>query len=125
MANEVKELAQETARATKDITARVEAIQADTDGAVQASGEISSIIARINDSQSTIAAAVEEQTATTTEMNRNVSKAASPPVNRGEHASVASTAQATTRAMTEARTALDEVARMASSLSASVNRFRY
>ncbi len=99
---------------------------------MQAIGEISSIIARINDSQSTIAAAVEEQTATTTEMNRNVSEAAVSAGQIAENiasvasvASVASTAQAATRAMTEARTALDEVARMASSLSASVNRFRY
>ena len=44
VANEVKELAQETAKATQDITARVEAIQADTQGAVRAIGEISSII---------------------------------------------------------------------------------
>jgi methyl-accepting chemotaxis protein len=70
VAHEVKELAQETARATHDITARVEAIQGDPAGAVRAIGEISRIIGRINDSQGTIAAAVEEQTATTTEMNR-------------------------------------------------------
>jgi hypothetical protein len=43
---------------------RVEAIQADTDGAVAAIGQISSIIAEINDYQTTIASAVEEQTAT-------------------------------------------------------------
>ncbi|MET0396627.1 MAG: methyl-accepting chemotaxis protein, partial [Longimicrobiaceae bacterium] len=76
VANEVKELAQETAKATEDIAKRVETIQADTEGAVRAIGEISSIIGLINDSQSTIAAAVEEQTATTTEMNRNVAEAA-------------------------------------------------
>jgi methyl-accepting chemotaxis protein len=51
VANEVKELAQETAKATEDIARRVEAIQADTEGAVQAIGEIAQIIGLINDSQ--------------------------------------------------------------------------
>jgi methyl-accepting chemotaxis protein len=125
VANEVKELAQETARATQDITARVEAIQTDTGGAVRAIGEISSIIALINDSQGTIAAAVEEQTATTTEMNRNVAEAAMSAGQIAENiTAVAGAAGATTRAMTDARTAMDEVARMAATLSTSVGRFR-
>ena len=76
MAGEVKELAQETARATEDIARRVEAIQADTTGAVAAIGEIATIIASINDYQLTIASAVEEQTATTNEMSRGVAEAA-------------------------------------------------
>jgi methyl-accepting chemotaxis protein len=77
VAGEVKDLAQETARATEDISRRVQAIQADTAGAVSAIQEISRIIAQINDYQTTIASAVEEQTATTTEMNRSVAEAAS------------------------------------------------
>ena len=76
VANEVKELAQETARATEDIARRVEAIQADAAGAVDAIGQIGDVIARISDFQTTIASAVEEQTATTQEMNRNVADAA-------------------------------------------------
>ena len=76
VASEVKELAQETARATEDISRRVEAIQADTAGAVEAIGQISAVIGEINDFQATIAAAVEEQTATSNEMNRNVAEAA-------------------------------------------------
>ncbi|HEV7756173.1 MAG TPA: methyl-accepting chemotaxis protein, partial [Mycobacteriales bacterium] len=60
VATEVKELAQETARATEDISRRVEAIQGDTAGAVEAIAEISAIIGRINDYQLTIASAVEE-----------------------------------------------------------------
>ena len=76
VANEVKELAQETARATEEITQRVGAIQADAAGAVDAIGQIGTVVARISDSQTTIAAAVEEQTATTQEMNRNVADAA-------------------------------------------------
>ncbi|MEP7764608.1 methyl-accepting chemotaxis protein, partial [Sanguibacter sp. 26GB23] len=70
VASEVKDLAQETARATEDIARRVAAIQVDTGSAVEAIGEISTIIASINDYQMTIASAVEEQTATTNEMGR-------------------------------------------------------
>ncbi|MFZ5849703.1 MAG: methyl-accepting chemotaxis protein, partial [Actinomycetota bacterium] len=55
VANEVKELAQETSKATEDISRRIEAIQSDTSAAVEAIGEISAIIARINDTQNTIA----------------------------------------------------------------------
>ncbi len=75
VANEVKDLARETGAATEDIGQRVEAIQADTDAAVSAITEISDIIARIHDAQSTIASAVEEQTSTTAEMGRNVAHA--------------------------------------------------
>ncbi len=76
VANEVKELAKETAKATEDISQKIEAIQADTRGAVTAIGQISSIINQINDIQNTIASAVEEQTATTNEMSRNVAEGA-------------------------------------------------
>lgn len=76
VAGEVKDLAQETAKATEDIARRIEAIQSDTGGAVEAIGQISAIIEQINDYSATIAAAVEEQTVTTSEMSRNVAEAA-------------------------------------------------
>ena len=76
VANEVKELAQETAKATEDISARIEAIQADTSGAVAAIARIDEVIGQISDYQTTIASAVEEQTATTNEMSRSVNEAA-------------------------------------------------
>ncbi|MCG2798910.1 MAG: methyl-accepting chemotaxis protein [Cellulomonas sp.] len=76
VAGEVKELAQATARATGDIARQIEAIQHDTDGAVEAIEEIGSIIGSINDYQTSIAAAVEEQAATTTTMSRGVDEAA-------------------------------------------------
>jgi methyl-accepting chemotaxis protein len=126
VANEVKELAQETSRATEDIVSRVEAIQSDTTGAVEAIGEIASIIASINDFQLTIASAVEEQTATTNEMSRNVSEAAS---GSGEIAStitgVAQAASATTEAVSQTRCAVDELSRMASELRTQVASFVY
>jgi methyl-accepting chemotaxis protein len=126
VAGEVKELAQETARATEDIARRVLAIQGDTAGAVEAIGNISSIVASINDFQSTIAAAVEEQTATTNEMTRNVSEAAT---GSGEIAvnisGVADAAALTTQGAGESQRAVDELARMSADLKVLVGTFRY
>ena len=76
VANEVKELAKETAKATEDISGRIEAIQSDSHSAVAAISRIAEVIGRINDIQSTIASAVEEQTATTNEIARSVTEAA-------------------------------------------------
>jgi methyl-accepting chemotaxis protein len=76
VANEVKELAKETARATEDISQKIEAIQSDTGDAVVAIGSIGEIIEQISGIQNTIASAVEEQAATTAEIGRNVTEAA-------------------------------------------------
>ncbi|MBT9588565.1 hypothetical protein IV102_34830 [bacterium] len=76
VANEVKELAKETAKATGDITLKIEAIQADSNCAVQAIAKITQIIQEISDIASTIAGAVEEQSVTTCEISRSVSEAA-------------------------------------------------
>jgi methyl-accepting chemotaxis protein len=76
VANEVKELAKQTAKATEDISQKIETIQSDTRGAVAAIQQIGKIIAQINDFQNTIASAVEEQAATTNEIARNASEAA-------------------------------------------------
>lgn len=75
VAHEVKELAEETARATEIISGRVEAIQASTGEASTAIEQISQVIGRINDAQTTIASAVEEQAATTGEMTRSMEQA--------------------------------------------------
>jgi methyl-accepting chemotaxis protein len=124
VANEVKELAQETARATEDISRRVEAIQSDTSNAVTAIGEISAIIARINDFQVTIASAVEEQTATTNEMNRNVAEAATGSTDIAANITGVATAAATTKeGVVEAQRAVDELAQMSSQLRTLVSRF--
>jgi methyl-accepting chemotaxis protein len=76
VANEVKELAKATAKATEEIGQKIEAIQSDTKGAVSAISQIAEVINQINDISSAIAAAVEEQTATTSEMSRNIAEAA-------------------------------------------------
>jgi methyl-accepting chemotaxis protein len=76
VANEVKELAKETAKATEDISQKIEAIQTDTKGAVAAIEQIGSVIGQINDIQNTVASAVEEQSVTTNEITRNLTEAA-------------------------------------------------
>ena len=74
VANEVKELARETARATDEISTKIEAIQQDTARSVEAIGRIGQTIIRINDIQTTITAAVEQQLAATKEIARGVSE---------------------------------------------------
>ncbi len=76
VASEVKDLAQQSAAATEDISERVLGIQGDAEATSAALAEISEVIARINETQATIASAVEEQTATTREMSRSVQEAA-------------------------------------------------
>jgi len=126
VATEVKELAQETARATEDISRRVEAIQADTTGAVGAIEEITRVIARISDFQTTIASAVEEQTATTTEMNRSVAEAARGTKDiAGNVTGVADAARSTSDGAVRSQRATDELVRMSDELTALVSGFRY
>jgi methyl-accepting chemotaxis protein len=126
VANEVKELAQETAKATEDIARRVLAIQSDTSGATAAITEIAAIIGQINDYQTTIASAVEEQGATTAEMNRSVSEAAT---GSGQIAAningVATAAAMTTEGVAQTREAAGELARMSGDLQMLVQRFQY
>ncbi|MFI1995651.1 methyl-accepting chemotaxis protein [Actinoplanes sp. NPDC020271] len=126
VASEVKDLAQETARATEDISRRVEVIQTDTNGAVAAIEEITQVIARISDFQTTIASAVEEQTATTGEMNRSVAEAASGTGEIAQNITgVAEAARLTSAGVTQAQHATSELARMSTELNALVTQFRY
>ncbi len=76
VANEVKELAKGTAKATEEVSGRIEAMQFDTKESVRAIAEIASVTSQINDISHLIASAVEEQTATTNQMGRHVSEAA-------------------------------------------------
>ena len=126
VAGEVKELAQETAKATEDIGRRVEAIQADTAGAVAAIEQISQIVAGINDYQLTIASAVEEQTATTTEMSRGVLEAASGSTEIAANITgVATAASTTSEVVGQMDAATREIAQMSADLRARMAAFSY
>src|SRR5208283_1366287 len=76
VANEVKELAKQTAKATEEIKGKITVIQEDTTGAVSAIAGIREVIAKISNISTVIATAVEEQSATTGEMARNIGEAA-------------------------------------------------
>lgn len=124
VANEVKELAKETAKATEDISQKIEAIQSDTKGAVAAIGQISQVIAQINDISNTIASAVEEQTATTNEIARNVAESSKGTAEIAENiTSVAQSATNTSEGAVSSQKAAQELARMASELQRVVSEF--
>ena len=126
VANEVKELAHETAKATGDITARIEAIQADAAGAVAAISEISAVVARIDDASTTIASAVEEQTATTNEMGRSVGEASQGTDDIARTlGSVSAAVAATTTGAGTTREAAQALQAMSEDLATLVGRFRY
>ncbi len=126
VAGEVKELAQETARATGDIARRVEAIQGDTASASSEIAAIREIVASINDYQMTIASAVEEQTATTNEMSRSVTEAAA---GSGEIATtiagVAGSAATSAQVLGQMGAAVSELAELSTGLRTSVGRFTF
>ena len=125
VADEVKQLAQETARATEDISNRVETIQQDADQAARAISEIAGVITRINEFQTTIASAVEEQTATTQAINAGVGDAAT---GSGQIASsitgVAEAANRTARSIGSAHDNATELSRMSQQLATLVAGFQ-
>jgi methyl-accepting chemotaxis protein len=119
VANEVKELAKQTAKATEEISRKIEAIQSDASGAVKAIADISQIINQINDISNTIASAVEEQTVTTNEINRSMAEAARGVGDITHSATgVAAAAQSTTSGATEAQRAAQELSQTAANLQA-------
>ncbi|MEK0444728.1 MAG: hypothetical protein RLZZ399_49 [Verrucomicrobiota bacterium] len=77
VANEVKQLAQQTASATEEVARYIEAIQVDSGSAVAAIREIGAVIQRIDVLQGSIAVAVQQQTAATGEISRSVATASS------------------------------------------------
>ncbi|WP_309238555.1 methyl-accepting chemotaxis protein [Actinoplanes aureus] len=126
VAGEVKELAQQTARATEEITNRIATIQASSESASTAIGQITGVINQIGDYTTTIASAVEEQTATTAEMSRTVSEAAASSTDVAQ--SVSEVAQVATTTAAGARTtqeAADDLSRLAAELTTLVDHFRH
>ncbi len=117
VANEVKELAKETSRATEEVTAKIDAIQADTGLAMNAVTQVRQVIGRINDFSSTIASAVEEQTATANEMIRSVSEASQGTGEISRNiSSVAEAARETSMGAERCQQSLAELAQMAQEL---------
>jgi methyl-accepting chemotaxis protein len=124
VANEVKELAKETARATEEISRRIEALQSDSLGAVQAIGDIRAIINRVNEIQSAMAIAVHQQSTTTGEIGRNVAEGARGTSEITQSlTTVAEAARGTSAGASDAQRAAGEVSRMAAQLRTVVSEF--
>ncbi len=118
VANEVKELAKQTAKATEDITSRIGAIQKDTGCAVDAIGGISKSMEKLNAISGAIAAAVEEQTATTNEVSRVVGES------KIGVESIASTIRTVSTGAIESREAAGDTLRAADGLSILADRLK-
>jgi methyl-accepting chemotaxis protein len=118
VASEVKALAEQTARATGEISQQISGIQAATKESVGAIKEIGDTIGRMSEIASTIAAAVEEQGAATQEISRNVQQAA-----QGTQ-QVSSNITDVQRGATETGSASSQVLSAAQSLSRDSNRLK-
>ncbi|MBZ5642020.1 MAG: methyl-accepting chemotaxis protein [Acidobacteriia bacterium] len=125
VATEVKELAKQTARATEDISQKIATIQRDTKGAIDAIGAIGGVIGRLNEFSAVIAAAVQEQSATTDEMSRNVTEAATRSTEISQNiAGVAQAAQGTSSSAHESMKAAQQLAQMSTQLRGLVEQFK-
>ncbi|ATX78578.1 Methyl-accepting chemotaxis protein [Mariprofundus aestuarium] len=126
VANEVKDLAMETGKASDDIAKKIEVIQSDTTEAVEAISKINEVIAQINEFQSTIASAVEEQSATAGEISRNVADVAQGSGQITQNiAGVAEAAQSTSTGANDTLQASAELSRMAAELQMHVAKFKF
>jgi len=76
VAIEVKSLANQSARATENISTQVQEIQQSSGAAVEAINRVTGLISNLSESSTMIAGAVEEQSAATSEISRNVQDAA-------------------------------------------------
>jgi methyl-accepting chemotaxis protein len=126
VANEVKGLANQTAKATDDITPMIEAIQRGTAEAAAAMTKISEYIRKISDIQTIIAITVGEQTSTATEINQSITRAAD---SSGEIADsmeeIAEVIATTVSGADSTKSSINELSNLAGELKRIVGRFTY
>ena len=124
VASEVKQLANQNAKATEDISAQISSVQSATRGTVNAIEGIGGTIGTMNGIAATIAAAIEEQSATTAEISRNVQQAAQGTGEvSGNIAQVHEAAAQTGRAATQVLDASTGLSRQAADLRREVETF--
>jgi methyl-accepting chemotaxis protein len=119
VASEVKALAEQTAKATGEISQQIASIQTATDDSVSAIREIGTTIGKMSEIASTIASAVEEQGAATQEISRNVQQAAQGTMQ------VSSNIIDVQRGASETGGASSQVLSAAQSLSSDSNRLKH
>ncbi len=126
VAKEVKELAKQTAKATQEINQKIEGIQTDTRGAVDAILNVTQVINQINEHQSAIAGAVEEQSAVTNAISLNVAEAAKGSSQITDNiVGLAEAAKNTLIGVSNTERCATELAQMATELKKLVDQFKY
>ena len=124
VASEVKALANQTAKATEDISTQIAAIQGETGLAVEAIKAIGGTIRQMNEIASAIAAAVEEQGAATRDISHNIQLVAQGTSGVASNiAGVNEAVEETGNAAAEVLTAADDLSRQADKLRSNVNGF--
>ncbi len=124
VANEVKSLANQTAKATEDISLQIGEMQAATGGAVSKIKDISATITSISEIATGIASAVEEQTAATQEIARNVEQAAAGTSEVDKNISgVSAAAEETGSSAKDVLEAAGELSRQADTMKSEVEGF--
>lgn len=124
VASEVKSLANQTAKATEDISQQISSIQTETDAAVVSIKSITDIMEEVNSYTSAIAAAVEEQGAATAEISRNVQQAAMGTSEVAQNISgVRASVGETSQSASEVLSASSDVAERAKNLGIEIDSF--
>ncbi|MBT5265407.1 MAG: HAMP domain-containing protein [Rhodospirillaceae bacterium] len=124
VASEVKSLANQTAEATDEISSQVASMQEETEKAVKAIKSISDTVVRVREISTTIASAVEEQSAATQEIGRNVQEAATGTEQVNSNiSSVSQGAQQTGSAASQVLGASEQVSGQTETLNRIVNKF--
>ena len=125
VANEVKELAKETSKATEEIDQKINTIQKETEGAVNAINEIATIVNQIQEFQESVAVAVEEQTTATNEISFSIQDAASGSAEIAKNIDDVSKDSGTVQTNADqASKAAKELDVISTDLEALINRFR-
>lgn len=125
VANEVKELSQETARATEEIHQQVTAIQSEVSAVIESTGEVTAVIDQIRATQQAIDAAVQHQTTAVSDITTQVENANT--ASHGIHNTVthvADAASSTSNSANDAQVAATELGHLAAHLSDLVKQFR-
>ena len=124
VAGEVKNLANQTAKATEEITAQIAAIQTSTTEAVKAIQGVGGTIKEIDHITATIASAVEEQGAATQEISRNIQQAASGSDEVSKMITeITKAAESTYDSATDVKRVADELVRQGEQLRVGVDQF--
>jgi methyl-accepting chemotaxis protein len=126
VAGEVKSLSQQTSQSTTNISANVNAIQNDARACVEAITHMAHIIEQINQAATTIASAVEEQTATTSEISRIIQRSAENGMQILHAATAVSNAsQTTTKGSHLVKESSQELVRLSGSLRDLISGMRF